>query len=143
MVVLLLVAGVMATAFWGVRIWLNRYSNPLSGMNVMSLSEVTLRNPENQQVDSIEPQLWTSVIDYFKSSVSVIRPPEAACLAEVIFYKKNSQQIRVQVLDSGRDVGFFRVNGVVYRGGDERFFVRMLDDANQRRKQNLNSPSPR
>lgn len=142
-VFLLVIAGILAVVFWGARFWLTRYTHPIIGLNATALEKVTLRNPQNDLIAEIDPQLWSSVIGYFKSSSPVMRPPDADCLAEVLFFGPDARQIRVEVLASGIDVGFFRVNGVTYRGGDERFFIRMMDDANRRRQRELNSPAQR
>ena len=140
---LLVIGGILATAFWGLRYWQIRYSNPIIGMNPTKLDRITLRNPQSDLTDEMDPQLWSSVIDYFRSSTPVMKRPESESLAEVMFYETGSDPIRVEVLNSGREVGYFQVNGVTFRGGDERFFVRMMDDANRRRERNLNSPPQR
>lgn len=140
---LLVVTGILATAFWGLRSWQVRYHNPIIGMNPTKLDRITLSNPQNDLTDEIDPQLWSSVIDYFRSSTAIMKRPPSESLAEVMFYETHSDPIRVEVLNSGREVGYFQVNGVTFRGGDERFFIRMMDDANRRRERNLNSPSQR
>lgn len=123
--------------------FLTQLENPIKQIDVSTLEGVTLRNPRNGVTKSVEPQRWSTMVDYFKSSSRVTQPANAEILAEVLFHFADGRVQAAEVLDMGREVGCFKINSVYYQGGDERELIRMLDDELRYQQEDLSSPRQR
>ncbi len=120
-----------------------RYENPIKQIDVNDLKKVTLQDPGHGVTKAVEPQRWSTMVDYFKSSSRVVQPANVQVLAEVVFYFKDGRTQLVEVMDMGREVGCFKIDNVFYQGGDERELIRMLDDALRYQREDQNSPRQR
>ncbi len=103
--------------------------NPLLGLETSSLQSVEITTPnERFGVMEVPRSQWGYVVRILKSNLVGWFPKQWPTLCTVEIHLESGQRHVITVYETGQKRGAYRINGIYYEGGDERHFVRLIDD---------------